>query len=82
MKHIALVYTHIIIHRKIMSQLLKDILLWYCIPLIKHTIMKSVIWTIKFKGWLYVGSNLIEPTLKVIKPLELLRSSRSYLLKH
>ena len=43
MKHIALVYTHIIIHRRIGSHLLKDIVLWYCIPLVNHTIMKSEI---------------------------------------
>ena len=42
MKHIALIYTHII-HRRIMSQLLEDIVLWYYIPLIKHTFVNSVI---------------------------------------
>ena len=42
MKHIALVYNHII-HRRIMSQLLKDIVLWYYIPLIKHIFVNNVI---------------------------------------
>ena len=65
MKHIALVYTHII-HRRIMSQLLKDIVLWYYIPLIKHIFIKSVVWTMKFKIWLYEGEHIfIDSTLKL-----------------
>jgi len=67
MKHIALVYTHII-HRRIMSQLLKNIVLWYCIPLIKHTFVNSLILNNKVQIWHYEGEHIfIKSILKVYR---------------
>jgi hypothetical protein len=48
-----------------MSQLLKDIVLCHCTPLIKHMVMKSVIWTWSSKYGFMRGAYLIESILKV-----------------
>jgi len=81
MKHIALVYTHIV-HRRIMSQLLEDIVLWYCIPLVKHTFVSSVILNNKVQNLLLWGRAYFHWIYLEGKPLELQRSNKSYLLKH
>jgi len=65
-----------------MSQLLEDIVLWYCIPLIKHTFVNNVIWNNEVQNLALWGGAYFHWIYLEGKPLELQSSSRSYLLKY